>query len=369
LNKERIDGGYFIIARKLKYSGVYKKPPHFREIWLWLLGKANYKECDNIKRGSLFTSYKEIQEELSWYVGYRKEMYSKTQIAKSLRNLYENKMIVTMKTTRGMIITICNYDYYQDPKNYESNSESDKKATRKQQCGDTIRKERSKNVKNDNNDNKRDIPSLSNTYSRDEQDRIKKAKEIIKYLNQKANKKFPEDYKPGIAIICEQLKAGKRKEEFKRIIDIKIHDPHFKRDRNLLRPETLFKTDRFDTYLIEKPEDYPGYEPIEEDEVLTEEKIEQNRAEIEMRIKYTKTLLLLSEKWPESDRLIKEQISSGTYNGFFKNLHVVDNNHNKMKLFTSQAEAGWIKDHYPHILNGVFGAGNWELTSEIPKGF
>jgi hypothetical protein len=46
-----------------------------------------------------------------------------------------------------MAITICNYDLYQDPKNYESHTKADTKATMKPQGTDTINKN-DKNVKN-----------------------------------------------------------------------------------------------------------------------------------------------------------------------------------------------------------------------------
>ena len=65
-------------------------------------------------------------------------------------------MITTTKTTRGMLITVCNYDFYQDPKNYENDNVRVKEAIRKPQGSDTINKN-GENVKNDKNIN---IPSF-----------------------------------------------------------------------------------------------------------------------------------------------------------------------------------------------------------------
>jgi len=132
-----IEGGYFIIARKVAESAIANSPPHFREVWFWLLKEANH--CDKkvggrtIKRGQCFRSYNDIIDGLSWRVGYRKECYKKHHIEKAMKWLTKERMVETTKATRGMLITILNYDKYQDPKNYESDNGSDKRATMERQ--------------------------------------------------------------------------------------------------------------------------------------------------------------------------------------------------------------------------------------------
>jgi len=74
-------------------------------------------------------------------------VYSKPQLTKALRRLCEGNMTATMKATHGIIITICNYDEYQDPKNYEGNSEGTTKEQRRKSRGNNI-------YKNDKNDKK-----------------------------------------------------------------------------------------------------------------------------------------------------------------------------------------------------------------------
>lgn len=61
-------------------------------------------------------------------------------------------MIHTAKTTRGMIITIINYDIYQNPANYGKYNETYNKHTTNIQSVDTINNN-DKNVKNDKNIN------------------------------------------------------------------------------------------------------------------------------------------------------------------------------------------------------------------------
>jgi len=135
-----ITGGYYIKARKIQESDIAFAPPHVREIWELLIKDANHADNGNFKRGDCFKSLRDIQDDLKWFVGYRKETYSKSKCEMAMNWLRKRDMITTAKTTRGMIITICNYGVYQNPKNYESNNEKSTKATRDEQHSDTINK-------------------------------------------------------------------------------------------------------------------------------------------------------------------------------------------------------------------------------------
>jgi len=102
---------------------------------------VNYTDGEKFKRGQGFFRFSDIQEDLCWYVGYRKMKYEKYAITKALRRLRERNMIATTKTTRGIIVTVCKYDYYQEKKNYEGNNEGKVKAKRKKSSDTTISKE------------------------------------------------------------------------------------------------------------------------------------------------------------------------------------------------------------------------------------
>jgi hypothetical protein len=106
---------------------------------------VNHADSGKYKRGQGFFSFSDIQNDLCWYAGYRKMVYSKPQITKSLRKLNERNMTATTKATRGLIITIRNYNEYQDPKNYEGNDEVQAKEQRRKSSGHT----KNKNVKNE----------------------------------------------------------------------------------------------------------------------------------------------------------------------------------------------------------------------------
>ncbi len=148
-------GGYYMKARCIMESDIINQPPHIREVWDWVLMNANYTVGKSsgvaINRGQLFTTLDKIREGLSWYVGYRKESYTKDHMKKAMKALKKAAMITTNKSTRGLLITICNYDIYQNPSNYdstnESTSEGARKAPSKHQSSTTINKN-DKNLKN-----------------------------------------------------------------------------------------------------------------------------------------------------------------------------------------------------------------------------
>jgi SNF2 family DNA or RNA helicase len=85
-------------------------------LWLWLYCKANHKDYPdgNLKRGQLLTTYGQLQEAMKYSYGCSKKVKSKEDI----RRLHRARMINKRKTTRGLVVTICDYDIYQEPDNY-----------------------------------------------------------------------------------------------------------------------------------------------------------------------------------------------------------------------------------------------------------
>ena len=244
----KIKGGYYIKARCIQDSEIAIMPPYVREMWDWLLKEANHTENKTngvtIKRGQLIRSFKDIQKGLHWMIGYRKMSYEKWQCEKSMRFLREQGMVATTKTTRGMFITICNYDYYQTPKNYESNKRATARVTREQQLTDTI----NKNDKNDKNVKKRD--TLSGRCAL-----------IINYLNEKTGSNFDPKNESTTDLIKARFNEGRTVKDFIEVIDTKLED--WLTDGKMvrfLRPSTLFNRTNFENYLNEpKPDKYAKY--------------------------------------------------------------------------------------------------------------
>lgn len=147
---EIIAGGFYIKARKIKESDVAHAAPCVREVWDWLISECNHKDSEYIKRGQCVRSIKDIQEGLHWWSGYRKETYSKQQCERALEFLRDKRMVETRKTTRGLFITVCNYDYYNNPDNYGRTNGRNNGDTRAKQQHSTI----NKNDNNEKNDKK-----------------------------------------------------------------------------------------------------------------------------------------------------------------------------------------------------------------------
>lgn len=142
-----IKGGYYIKARKIQESEIAHAPPFVRELWDWLLREVNHKSNHVCERGETVRRYKDILDGLCWYAGYRKMSYSVHDCENGLKWLTKRNMITTAKTTRGMIIKVDKYDFYQDPKNYESQTESRNEARVKPQSSHTINKNEKKEKK------------------------------------------------------------------------------------------------------------------------------------------------------------------------------------------------------------------------------
>jgi len=154
---KKIPGGYYIKARKIQESNIARQPPSVREIWDWLLMNANHKDVKyagfTVKRGQLFRTYNDIREGLHWMVGRRKMMYSENHTKKAMKFLRRAGMITTKKEPGGVLITICNYDIYQNPKNYEGTNEGTNEGTIEEPLKNQTLPYNNKNVKNEKNEN------------------------------------------------------------------------------------------------------------------------------------------------------------------------------------------------------------------------
>lgn len=141
----KIPGGFIIIARKLLESDLMETPPLWFKLWCWMLIKASHTDHGNLERGQFFTTYGEMQKAMSYFIGARKIVPTMRQIRRPLERFTKVKMAVTSKVTHGIIITIVNYDYYQNPINYEGHTEGQTKVGRRSTEGHNINKNGNKN--------------------------------------------------------------------------------------------------------------------------------------------------------------------------------------------------------------------------------
>lgn len=90
--------------------------------------------------------------------------------------------------------------------------------------------------------------TISNTISN-----TNTIKEIIDYLNKKTNSHYKYNIKSTISSISERLKEGFTLEDFKIVIDKKCDEWLGTEYEKFLRPSTLFRPSKFESYLNQKP--------------------------------------------------------------------------------------------------------------------
>jgi len=144
-----IPGGFILKARKALESDLMDKPPLWSKLWDWMLLRAEWRVGAKLPRGSFLTSIDEMREAMSWLVGYRRVTPTKDEIRSAYEGFAKATMATTTKTTRGLIVSITNYDIYQNIKNYEGHdegrNESDAKPTVTPHDSKEVQEEKNKN--------------------------------------------------------------------------------------------------------------------------------------------------------------------------------------------------------------------------------
>lgn len=149
-----MDKGFILLSRNILDSDVFASQKLLK-IWVWCLCKANFKDKTiplkvgkgetilNIKRGSFVFGRHKAEDEL---------FIDGSTIYKSIKKLEEMEMIKINSNNQYSIITINNYDTYQDNKSYRVTSKeqpSNNQVTTKEQPSNTTN-----TLNNDNTLNK-----------------------------------------------------------------------------------------------------------------------------------------------------------------------------------------------------------------------
>lgn len=136
-----IPGGSFLVARTLFKSAIWRKPPQYTRLLLWLVGCAAFQDGQTYKghtleRGQLVTTYGKIADALSYRFNKQIIRPSLKEVRIMLSWLQLEGMIaveplisgtspnwgrpsVLTRAYVGLLITIINYDTYQDGKLYK----------------------------------------------------------------------------------------------------------------------------------------------------------------------------------------------------------------------------------------------------------
>ncbi len=116
------NGGQFVIDR-YTVALLVEMSAQAVKLYLWLLARANFTDRDKLKRGQCVASIADMRDALTYHAGFRKIAPTPEQCRSAYEALRQATMITTTKTTRGMIITICNYDKMQEIKKREAHNE------------------------------------------------------------------------------------------------------------------------------------------------------------------------------------------------------------------------------------------------------
>ncbi|HSW88901.1 MAG TPA: hypothetical protein VLG12_07095 [Candidatus Saccharimonadales bacterium] len=163
--------GYFLTARSIFHSELWRmKPAWWIKVTMYIIGNAQHEDYnDKIKRGDLFTKYSIIYRECNLVA----EHIEEKAIKHLIEFLKKIGFCTTRKTTRGLIITIINYDQYQTISNYSSLNKAPQQGTSKEHRSPTINKTLKNEINNTQNSSNEKIVSC-----------LEEIKSILGYWNE-----------------------------------------------------------------------------------------------------------------------------------------------------------------------------------------
>lgn len=133
----RIQGGATIWARQTVESEIFKfKPDIWFKIWFYLVNRVNFETNKYFYRGECYIRYKDIsdatratKDQIKHFLEWAKNpsKHASDQASKSATQ--KEPMIATRKTTRGMVVKVLKYEFFQTLDNYYSNIKADTEAT------------------------------------------------------------------------------------------------------------------------------------------------------------------------------------------------------------------------------------------------
>jgi len=139
-----IPDGFVFLARIIQEAPIWTtKPAWWFKVWAYILMKTNHKDNKLFKRGSNFFNRGKIYDDCCLMM----DNVKIKSIDNVIRYLKTSEMVTTRRTTRGFIVTVLNYDRYNDADNYSNDTRNDTGTTQERHRNEPI----NKNVKNDKN--------------------------------------------------------------------------------------------------------------------------------------------------------------------------------------------------------------------------
>lgn len=165
--KNKVPGGYVLIARLIFESAIWRDDPHILKLFIYLIGMARHESKPKrypdvvIKRGEMVTSFNRIAEANEYIRNGAIKRWSKQKVGRMLNVLEKQGYIKRISDTYGTHLTICNYETYQNPGLYSADSV----VTAPDGGGTEV--ELNNNDKNGNNEKKgKELPSEQNAFKK-----------------------------------------------------------------------------------------------------------------------------------------------------------------------------------------------------------
>lgn len=226
------DQGWISLYRKIQNSFVWTNSDQLK-LWLLILMKANHSENKflfngeelSVSKGQMVTGVNVLASDFNEGVKPVNRVAGRT-LWRWLKKFEKEQMLSIKSTSKYSVITVLNWDEYQQNDNHLSSS------------GQSSVKHLSTN-NNDNNENNKTKVDYG---------------ALIKYLNEKTGRAF-HNTEANKKLIKARLNDGFTKQDFKLVIDYKAMDWKDNQDmQKYLRPNTLFAPSHFDDYLNEAKE-------------------------------------------------------------------------------------------------------------------
>jgi len=139
-----MSNGWIKLHRKIIESEIWtQKPAWWLKVWNYIILKANHSGGSKFKPGENFFTFQRIYADCNLIA----EGVKYRSVDNVIRTLKLNAMITTQKTTRGIIIKVCNWERYQGEENSENDEPNANGTTGERHTNDTINKNKELRIK------------------------------------------------------------------------------------------------------------------------------------------------------------------------------------------------------------------------------
>lgn len=255
-----MNGGWIKLHRNIMGSDIFNDLQLYR-LWTLCLMKATHKEKEvligrqtvHLQPGQFITGREAVHELYNNGLKPKDKVKGKSTVYRWLEALEMNGCLNIKKTTKYSMVTVTNWQEYQQSEHQFEQQMNNKRTTNEH-------KQEVKNIKNNDSAAEATPVAASNsTFEEAIKDEQIPYKQIIEYLNGKSNKSYKHLAAANKKLIKARWNEGYRLDDFKHVIDTKAQQWLTNDEMSqYLRPATLF-SNKFDSYLNEQPKRPAAY--------------------------------------------------------------------------------------------------------------